>query len=591
MHEILKKSLNFKFFAVLLLSLGVLFRGFNPGLYTFGFDQIQILSNAEAISQGNLTLIGPRTGPAEMFTGPLVYYIAAVFIYILGSPMAIVGMSVSIATVTGLGLFFLSKKYLSINASLIFLFVWALSPFFIHFDRIAWNPNLTLLSAMLVFFPLLKVINDKKVSNLEYFFISAGSFLGFQAHFSGLILPAMLIISLIFFKRFSIKPVIASLGGFFISVLPTLLFDAKNNWLNIRGLLSFITEKESVGGTLFFDRLRHTVEVTLEIMGSMFPIHLEKQVAIYIGLLMLVVLFWKLLKKKISLQKEVQVSIFWVVSIMLIFTLYRSKSPEYYFFIFLPAVFVFLSELISPLLRKKVLEKRVVLIAIIIISLFTFSNISMIVGENSLNLSNQQRMALNIKAYAQRTPVEAVSYDVLNVDSLGMRYFIDKYVEFKDGGKLIHISNLEEGGVYGNYGLWVDPRTDPELNYIVTDNIVLESSSDTMLMGDKYLGSKFGPHETFQIIKGGEFTGDALVLVRDLNNPFLAGNETYRELKDNALEKQNRDSWKVISYGDYQGYLKEYQGFVLVYVTQKTLQEFLEVSADINAIDIRPGVL
>ena len=49
---------------------GAFFRAYMPEAYIFGFDQVQILTNAEAITNGDLTLIGPRTGPADMFTGP-----------------------------------------------------------------------------------------------------------------------------------------------------------------------------------------------------------------------------------------------------------------------------------------------------------------------------------------------------------------------------------------------------------------------------------------------------------------------------------------------------------------------------------------
>lgn len=591
MKKYLRNSLNLKFFAVLLLFLGIFFRGFHPGLYTFGFDQVQILTNAEAISHRDLTLIGPRTGPAEMFTGPLVYYIAALFVFIIGLPWAIVGMSVFIAALTGVTLYSLAKKYISLKSSLILLFIWALSPFFIHFDRIAWNPNLTLLASMLVFFPMLKVIKNENVTLQEYVLIAFGSFLGFQAHFSGLILPVLLIISLLIFRKFSIKPILASLTGFFVSIIPTVLFDAKNGWLNIKGLVGFITEKESVGGTLFFDRLKHTIEVTLEIMGKMIPIQVGNEVAVFFGLLTVTVLLWKLLKNKIHFKKEVKISIFWLVSIMLVFTLYRSKSPEYYFFIFLPAIFVFVSELISPFLNKKLVDKRVVLITILVSSFYLVSNFSMIAGQNSLNISNQLNMALNIRSFSQKTPVQTISYDILNVDSLGMRYFIDKYVNLVEDGKTVHIAELTNGNVFGNYGLWVDPRIDSNSNYIITDEIVLRTPITTQLLADKYYGSKFGPHETFQVVNNGELTGDAIVLVKNLNNPFLAGNETFRELKEIASEKQNKDSWRSISYDEYRGYLKEYQDFVLVYITQKSDQEFLEVSADINAIDIKPGML
>ncbi len=87
-----------------LLLLGVFFRTYQPGWNPFGFDQVQILENAQQIKQGDFTLIGPRTGPGNMFTGPLIYYLTACLMFILPSPWTIVGTSVLIAAASGVAL-------------------------------------------------------------------------------------------------------------------------------------------------------------------------------------------------------------------------------------------------------------------------------------------------------------------------------------------------------------------------------------------------------------------------------------------------------------------------------------------------------
>lgn len=63
----------------LLFLVAAFFRTFSFQRFPFNFDQIQIAENSQKIFSGDLVLIGPRTGPAAMFTGPLIYYVAAPF--------------------------------------------------------------------------------------------------------------------------------------------------------------------------------------------------------------------------------------------------------------------------------------------------------------------------------------------------------------------------------------------------------------------------------------------------------------------------------------------------------------------------------
>lgn len=92
---------------------GVLFRTIYPGNVELGCDQIQILVNAHQIISGDKPLVGPTTGPvAGMYTGPLIYYLAVPFVKTLGDFHSIVVIPLLLSVITGLSLFFLSKRYL-----------------------------------------------------------------------------------------------------------------------------------------------------------------------------------------------------------------------------------------------------------------------------------------------------------------------------------------------------------------------------------------------------------------------------------------------------------------------------------------------
>ncbi len=153
MHKFLvwiKKNQWFLIFAFiffgLLLRLSALF------IWPFGFDQVQILEAVDKILSGDPTLIGPRTGPAQMFTGPLIYYLTAFFYLLRFSYYSLIVSTLSIALLTGLSIYFLIKRYFGYRFAIIALFIWSFSEFFISIDQVTWNPNLTFLASSLVFF-------------------------------------------------------------------------------------------------------------------------------------------------------------------------------------------------------------------------------------------------------------------------------------------------------------------------------------------------------------------------------------------------------------------------------------------------------
>lgn len=221
---------------------GLLLRAYHLGNYSFDFDQVQIAENSQRILAGQPTLIGPRTGPAAMFTGPLIYYTTAFFMLVTEPPLAVAGNALFLAVVTGGLIYFLTRRYLDEPTALIMTSLWAFSPFIIKLDRTPWNPNLMLMAAALIFLPMLK---KDRLKLVDGGLIGLGVFLGYQAHFAGLLLPPLAIFSLLIRREFSWKPYALVAAGFVTSIVPTILFDLQHNWLNLTGLLGLITNKDN----------------------------------------------------------------------------------------------------------------------------------------------------------------------------------------------------------------------------------------------------------------------------------------------------------------------------------------------------------
>jgi hypothetical protein len=609
--------------ALIILIIGATFRLWHPHTYIFGFDQVQILTNAQEITQGKLTLLGPRTGPADMFTGPLVYYITAFFLLFIDSPWALVAMSTFISICTGATLYFLGTRYSSLRTGFIFVLIWTFSALLIKFDRIAWNPNLTLLASSLVFFPSLYLIKNSLTSwrnfnlieqvskhlrnnKLDLFLILLGGFLGFQAHFSGFLLPLLVLVLVVFSKKIVVLPFFATGIGLFLSIVPSIIFDVRHDWLNTRGLFSFLSEKEIVGSVLYSERISHAIVISLKTLGELVPLVTSKESAIYLALLILLIVTWRMILKE-GFFAECGGALIWALTVVLIFSFYRSFAPEYYFFIYLPAFFLIIERVVTTILHKSKLHEtthHVIFWAIIFLSsMHVYSNLKLVERSGGLHIGNQYALAQDIGYFAKKYDVSNIIYDISDVDSLGMRYFVNEQVEFSENGAIIHITQTNKQILsYGYYGMWLDPRQNPQKNYLFLNeskfnDLILETPKNIYLLENKYLSEIFAPHPVFEVITDETEHSGKLVLVRDFDDPHVPKKETIYNLTDItqntlALDKNNEpiSGWKQINYKNYTGLIKVYDNLLLIYISeQEDWPKFLNWANELRVNNVIPG--
>ncbi|MCA9368696.1 hypothetical protein KC721_00210, partial [Candidatus Woesebacteria bacterium] len=289
---------------ILIVAVGLFLRAYKFGYYPLGFDNLQIITSAEKIVEGDLVFLGPRTGPAEMFTGPLIYYVAAPFLFLGFSHYTAIFVPLFLALLTGITLAWLTKVVE--REQHLILALWAFSPLLIPMDRILWNPNLTVLASSLTFFPLLALERKYRYQLFgkhipTEFLLFVGAFLGYQAHFSGLILAPLACIYLVVRRYKNVWLYGALFVGFLASLLPTVLFDIKNNYLNTRGLLSLLEGKTGFGLVGFFTTLLHAMQISLENLGGVLLEGNSLELILIAGVV--VVLTTLLLYKKIT-EKE-----------------------------------------------------------------------------------------------------------------------------------------------------------------------------------------------------------------------------------------------------------------------------------------------
>lgn len=333
-----KKIFYLLFLALLLRLAGVL-------IWPFGFDQVQIMDNARAIVSGDFTLIGPRTGPASLFTGPLIYYLVAGF-YVLGfGEWALVASTILTAAITGVVLLFLLRRYFDKKIVYWGVLLWAAATVLVHYDQVTWNPNLMLLAASLVVYPLL-ASTRVKLAKTDFLLLILGGFLSYQAHFAAfLFLPLSLLFIFSRYRSQILWGVVSVWMGLLLALLPTVLFDYRHDWANAKGLIAFgqqLSASASSTKSELVASLWKSFYTTFEGLGkialSNFSLPVEASFLFGVAIFLIYIFYFSSQKKNI---RELWVVVLWVVGSALLLAVYQGDKPPYYFLLQYP-VFIYL---------------------------------------------------------------------------------------------------------------------------------------------------------------------------------------------------------------------------------------------------------
>lgn len=419
----IKKNYLFLIF----LFLGIAFRSYDWCSYSLGVDQVQILSNAEKILSGKPTLIGPRTGPADTFTGPLIYYLAAALIAIFDSIKTAVLLPIFLSALTALTLYCLTNHYIDKKTASIVTAIWSISPLFIYLDRIFWNPNLSLMAFSLVFWPLFFA---KKIKKQDLYLIILGSFLSYQAHFSAFLLPALVFLISLIYRRPK-KIFLASLLGLFFSLLPTLIFDLRHGFLNTKGIwLLLNSETSSLTINSFLQNLFKNLLTTFELYSRLLYHGQNSITRSLIGLALLLASFFLEKNKNHFIQ-----ILIWPLLVAFFVSFYMGSIPEYYFLITLPALFYLLA-----ISLKKI--NKYFLLCLTIILIFNSAQFLRERTKNlneGLSLGNSLAIKNKIALIAKEKNIAEIIYFLPHASNFGLKYLIEPLNLIKESGIQVKI--------------------------------------------------------------------------------------------------------------------------------------------------------
>lgn len=564
---------KFLIIVCLIFFIGFYFRISHSELYTFNFDQVQILTNAEKILTGDLSLVGPRTGPAQIFTGPIIYYLAALFFKFCSIQVTIIATISFCYIFSFVLIFFMISRYLEKKQSCFYLIIYALSPYLVSLDRTMWNPNLIFIASNLIFLPLIAYFSNYKFKFVDYFFLFLGGFFSYQAHFSTLLLIPLLLLILLIYKKINLKIILSAISGLLLSLIPTIIFDLHHDFYNLQGFFELLFRNEK--NISIFARLLnifHHLYITFENFTKFIFID-SHNYWVYLIIFFFIVFTYRYrndLKKYIPLQ----ISLLWLLLICFFYIFYTGPKPEYYFMIQFPAILFILITFISKVSTHHYLVFLTILLVYFASNFSLFSSRSLALGE-----------MLEVKASIQKLTHHHKIKLILNTDAaLGETLsYLFKDIPQQDNGRnlyLIHPYNNDSPFInkFAHVAIWLEPEKEEGKNYFQYHELLLESA-DTI---EVYINAERKDYSSIMtIFQNNIKLGDLIIIARKENNNL------YDQLdKIENTGERIFPSWVVIKDSIMSGLVRKDKDLLLIFQPSANLN-FKKFEPAIESVKIK----
>ncbi|MCX6705768.1 MAG: glycosyltransferase family 39 protein [Candidatus Woesebacteria bacterium] len=249
LKKLIKEILDHKvvyFLLLIILGFGLFLRVYNlNAILGFYYDQGRdALSIWNLWHLGNIPFIGPTTGIAGIFRGPLYYYLIAPF-YLIGKGNPIYpSVFLSLTTVIASGLmYYLGFKIQDRVTGLIAAIISCFSFNIIMASRWLSNPTPMLLLSMLFVWMLILIVEGKKWAWAPAIFIATVSLFHFGSAGEVFYFVALLVVFVwqLKLRRLPNKKIIIwSTVLVLLTLLPLIAFDIKNHGLIVENIKKFL---------------------------------------------------------------------------------------------------------------------------------------------------------------------------------------------------------------------------------------------------------------------------------------------------------------------------------------------------------------
>jgi len=429
-------------FIIIITLIGAFFRLYRlqPSLQFLGDQGRDVLVIRNLLVKKDFPFIGPITSVGGFYLGPLYYYLMAPFLWLFNfNPAGPAFATAFIGIITLPVLYFITKKMFLESTAKFTVLLYAFAAIPIQETRSAWNPNPMPLAVLGIVFGFYQALKTNKPKWLLLSSLSLAAAL--QLHYMIVFLAPFLLWQIIIFfqnKKFK-KWLLPWFGIIVLFMLPLILFEIKNNFLNIKGLIEFFQHHQYQKFDLYqnFRNLKGRSEEAIGmILGFGRNTNLARTTVTRLILLATTIL---LIKKRTKSLIFVSV---WLLSSIVTLAFYRSNVyPHYLGFIF-PAVFMLIGRTLSYF------KGKFSIISIIFLIYFVSFNLPLIKQTLKINgnLKSVEKTAVFIKKDIDDKSYQ--NYNLVLLDGTrdykasGFRYFLELY-----GGKALGIDKYPQANI------------------------------------------------------------------------------------------------------------------------------------------------
>lgn len=319
----------------------------------------------EIVNTKKPTLIGPRSGGIPgVFHGPLWFYTnLPAFVIGNGSPAVVSWFWVLLSVVGIYGTYYFGKKLFDEKTALLAALL--LSVYSIFYTRSLFNPY-----GAVLFFPVFFYLFTMYRKNLKFLYLLAALFtlgiiMQFQIAFGA---PILFLTFLYHLKLIFKKKKFNHLLAYGILLLPLstyIFFDLRHDFLQVRSVIKYISEKQDVGQLPIVDILLSRIRGVF--LDGLDMVRLAPWYALPVTLLFIYAMNKIIKNKKQEWRDKYLLFFYYYIGFWTICFLYKGVVWEYYYWPFLPMTLLVFSSF------YKLIDKRLFSIIFLYVLVINFS--------------------------------------------------------------------------------------------------------------------------------------------------------------------------------------------------------------------------
>ena len=390
---------------------------------SFSFDQV---NGAWAAKDALIDHHWPLTGPVAkqnsgFYMAPIYYYILIPFYFVFNlHPIASGVTAVFISCLTFLTIFLAVKNLFNTPIAFIAAYIDLTSVYIINSDKVEWNAGITVITSMLIFFFLYKVLTGG-VKMIIPLFLTLGFSL--SGDFTNIFYFLIVLISLPFFPRKKMTLLYLLLGVIIVILMisPVIVYEIMHSKSESGNLLSYLgTYYHGFHLTRFLQLRRDAFIEFVMIFGNDIVSYFD-----FLLPLVFIFFYYRQYRDKGAIILSSLV-VLWFFIPWLVFTAYSGEITNYYFYMTRPVILIILAYLTYRLISLHSYKVIITLLVIIFWGYFSFTNLVSFFQENPGNDFYNAKRIITPEVQARNTGVR----HIYSTPEAYLQFYYEDYKHF-----------------------------------------------------------------------------------------------------------------------------------------------------------------